>query len=87
MRLNSGSEKSHKHIPVLAAVKVPLIVLQVVVVVLLSSVLMNGAEVYASRVMLLLLAPASTSALSRYSSWLTMRFTTNSLVGEMILLT
>jgi hypothetical protein len=43
------------------------------VVILLSSVLMNGAEVYASR-MMLLLAPVSASALSRCSSLLTMRF-------------
>jgi multisubunit Na+/H+ antiporter MnhG subunit len=49
-------------------------------VVLLSSVLMHGAEVYASR-MLLLLAPVSASALSRCSSLLTMRLTTNSVVG------
>jgi hypothetical protein len=45
----------------------------------LPSVLMNGAEVYASR-MMLLLAPVSASALSRCSSLLTMRFTTNSVV-------
>jgi multisubunit Na+/H+ antiporter MnhG subunit len=42
--------------------------------------LMNGIvpEVYASRMMLLLLAPVSASALSRCSSLLTMRLTTNS---------
>jgi hypothetical protein len=45
----------------------------------MSSILMNGAEVYASR-MMLLLAPVSASALSRCSSLLTMRLTTNSLV-------
>jgi hypothetical protein len=52
------------------------------VVVLLSSILMNGntAEVYASR-MMLLLAPVSVSAVSRCSSMLTMRLTTNSVVG------
>jgi hypothetical protein len=47
--------------PVLVVVKLPPIVRQVVV--LLSSGLMNGAEVYASR-MMLLLAPISASALS-----------------------
>jgi hypothetical protein len=64
--------KCHKHIPVLVVVNLPPIVLQMVV--LLSSVLMNGnmAEVYASR-MMLLLAPVSASALSRCSSLLTMR--------------
>jgi hypothetical protein len=72
--------KCQKHIPVLVVVNLPPIVLQVVV--LLSSVLMNGiiAEVYASR-MMLLLTPVSTSALSRCSSLLTMRLTTNSVVG------
>jgi multisubunit Na+/H+ antiporter MnhG subunit len=66
--------------PVLVVVNLPPIVLQVVV--LLSSVLMNGnvAEVYASRMMLLLLAPVSTSALIRCSSLLTMRLTTNSVI-------
>jgi hypothetical protein len=56
--------KCHKHIPVLVVVNLPPIVHQVVV--LLSSVLMNGAKVYASR-MMLLLAPVSASALSRCS--------------------
>jgi hypothetical protein len=70
--------KCHKHIPVLVVVNVPPIVLQVVV--LLSSFLMNGAEVYAPR-MMLLLAPVSASALSRSSSLLTMRLTTNLVVG------
>jgi multisubunit Na+/H+ antiporter MnhG subunit len=60
----------------------PPIVLQVVV--LLSSVLMNGnvAEVYASRMMLplLLLAPVSAIALSRCSLLLTMRPTKNSVI-------
>jgi hypothetical protein len=70
------------------------IVLQMFV--LLSSVLMNEnvAEVYASRIMLLLLLlleTVSASALSRCSSWLTMRFVTHyylshCLLGEMILL-
>jgi hypothetical protein len=46
------------------------------VVVLLSSFLMNGAEVYASR-MMLLHAPISASTLIRCSSLLTMRLTTN----------
>jgi hypothetical protein len=46
------------------------------VVALLSSVLMNGAEVYASR-MMMLLAPVSASALSRCSSLLTMRLVTH----------
>jgi multisubunit Na+/H+ antiporter MnhG subunit len=62
------------------------------VVVLLSSVLMNGniAEVYASR-MMLLLAPVSASALSRCSSLLTMRLAdcyqlSGWLLGEMILI-
>jgi hypothetical protein len=70
--------KYQKHFPVLIAVNLPPILLQVVV--LLSSVLMNGAEVYASRIMLLL-APVSASALSRCSSLLTMGLTTNSVVG------
>jgi hypothetical protein len=48
--LNSGSENVTN--PVLFVVNLPPIVLQVVV--LLSSVLMNGAELYASRMMLLL---------------------------------
>jgi hypothetical protein len=55
--------------PVLVVVNLPPIVFQVVV---LSYVLMNGAEVYASR-MMLLLAPVSASDLSRCSSLLTMR--------------
>jgi hypothetical protein len=38
------------------------------------------AEVYASR-MMLLVAPVSASALSRCSSWLTITLTTNSMVG------
>jgi hypothetical protein len=42
---------------------------------------MNGAEVYASR-MMLLLVPVSASALSRCSSLLTMRLTSNSVVGH-----
>jgi hypothetical protein len=46
------------------------------VVVLLSSVLMNRAEVYASR-MMLLLASVSAIALSRCSSLLTMRLATH----------
>jgi multisubunit Na+/H+ antiporter MnhG subunit len=61
--------------PSLVIVNSPPIVLQVVAI--LSSDLMNVTEVYASRVMLLL-APVSASALSRYSSLLTMRLTTNS---------
>jgi hypothetical protein len=40
------------------------------------AILMNGAEVYASR-MLLMLAPVSASALSRCSLFLTMRITIN----------
>jgi hypothetical protein len=68
--------KCHKNIPVLVVVNWPPIVLQVFV--LLSSVLMNGAEVYASR-MMLLLARISASTLSRCSSLLTMRLTTSSL--------
>jgi hypothetical protein len=55
---------------VLVVLNLPPIVLQVVV--LLSSVLMNGDEVYASR-MMLLLSPVSASTLSRCSSLLTMR--------------
>jgi small neutral amino acid transporter SnatA (MarC family) len=46
------------------------------VVILLSSVLMNGAEVYASR-MMRLLAPVSASALSRCSSLFTMKISTH----------
>jgi hypothetical protein len=64
--------------PDLVVVNLQAIVLQVVV--LLSSVLMNGAKVYDSR-MMMLLAPVSASALSRYSLLLTMRLTTNSVVG------
>jgi hypothetical protein len=67
LRLNSGNENVTN--PLLFVVNLPPIVLQVVV--LLSSVLMNEAEEYASR-MMLLLAPVSTSALSRCSSLLTM---------------
>jgi multisubunit Na+/H+ antiporter MnhG subunit len=62
----------------LVVLKLPPIVLQVVVV--LSSVLMNGAELYAS-IFMQLLAPVSASALGRCSSLLTMRLTTNSVVG------
>jgi hypothetical protein len=74
--------------PVLVVVNLPPIVLQVVV--LLSSVLMNGAEVYTSR-MMLLLTPVSASALSRCSSLLAMRLASHYqlsgwLLGEMILL-
>jgi multisubunit Na+/H+ antiporter MnhG subunit len=74
--------------PVLIVVNLPPIVLQVVV--LLSSVLMNGADIYASR-MMLLLAPVSASALGRCASLLTMRLDTHYqfsgwLLGEMILL-
>jgi hypothetical protein len=70
--------KYHKHIPVLVEIILATILHQVAV--LLSSVLMNGkvAEVYASRMMLLLLAAVSASVLSRCSSLLTMRLTTNS---------
>jgi putative effector of murein hydrolase LrgA (UPF0299 family) len=55
----------------------------------LLSVLLNGAEVYASR-MMLLLVPVSASALSRCSSLLTMRLVihyqlSDSLLAEMIL--
>jgi hypothetical protein len=61
--------KGNKHIPVFVVVNVPPIILQVVE--LLSSVLMNGAEAYASRMMLLLLQ-LSTSALkgSLPTQWL-----------------
>jgi hypothetical protein len=57
---------------------------------LLSSVLMNVTEVNASRI-LLLLAPVSAMALSRYSSLLTMKLAAHYqlsvwLLGEMILL-
>jgi hypothetical protein len=88
LRLNSGSENCHKHIPVLVVLNWPSIVLQVVV--LLSYVLMNGAEVYASR-MMLLLAPVSSSALGRCTSWLIMRHSAlyqlnYCLLGEMMFL-
>jgi multisubunit Na+/H+ antiporter MnhG subunit len=71
--------KYHKRISILVVVYLLHIVLQVVV--LMSSVLMNRdiAEVYASR-MMLLLAPVSASALSRCSLLLTMRLTTNSVI-------
>jgi hypothetical protein len=64
--------------PSLFVVNSPPILLQVVV--LLSSVLMNGAKAYVSR-MMLLLAPVSGSALIRCSSLLTIRLTTNSVIG------
>jgi hypothetical protein len=75
--------------PSLVLVNLPTIVLQVVV--LLSSLLMNGAKVDASRMLLLLLSPVSASALSRFSSLLTMRLVTHyhlgdCFLGEMILL-
>jgi multisubunit Na+/H+ antiporter MnhG subunit len=60
--------------PSLVVVNLRPIVLQVIV--LLSSVLMNGAEIFASR-MMLLLAPVLASALSRCSSLLTMRLATH----------
>jgi hypothetical protein len=63
--------------PVLVVVNLPPIVFQVVV--LMSSVLMNGAEVYDSR-MLLLLSPISASAMRRCSLSLIMRLTTISVV-------
>jgi hypothetical protein len=88
LRLNSGSGNVTSIIPVLVVINLPTIVLQLVV--LLSSVLMNGngAEVYASR-MMLLMVPVSASDLSRCSSLLTIRLTTHYqlsvwLLGEMI---
>jgi hypothetical protein len=60
--------KCHKHMPILVVVNLPPIVLQLIV--LLSSVLMNGTERNASG-MMLLLAPVSASVLSRCFSWLT----------------
>jgi hypothetical protein len=57
----------------------PPIVLQVVV--LLSSLLMNGAEVYSSR-MMLLLAPVSASVLIRCSSLLTMRLSVHEKLSD-----
>jgi hypothetical protein len=68
--LKSGGENVSSIIQVLVVVNLPSIVLQVVV--LLSSFLMNGAELYASR-MMLLLATVSASALGKCSSLLTMR--------------
>jgi hypothetical protein len=65
---------SQAYMSVLVVVNNPPIILQVVV--LLSYVLMNWAEVYASR-MMLLLAPVSASALSRCSQWLKMRLVTH----------
>jgi hypothetical protein len=62
---------SQEYILILVVVNLPPIVLQVVL--LLSSILMNGAGVNVSR-MLLLLAPVSASALSRCSLLLTMIF-------------
>jgi uncharacterized membrane protein len=56
----------------------PPILLQLVE--LLSSVLMNWAEVYASRIMVML-ARVTASALCRYSLWMTMRLTTHSMIG------
>jgi hypothetical protein len=62
--------KGHNNIPVLAVINRPPTPIVLHVVVLLLSVLMNGAEIYASWVMLLL-APVSAIVLSRGSSWLT----------------
>jgi hypothetical protein len=56
LRLRSGGCKGHKNIPFLVVVNVPPTVLQVIV--LMSSILMNGAELFASR-MMLLLSPVS----------------------------
>jgi hypothetical protein len=75
--------------PVLVVVNLPPIAIQMVV--LLSSVLMNGAVVYVSIMLLLLLASASASDLSRCYSCLTMRLVTHyqlsdCLFGETILL-
>jgi hypothetical protein len=86
LRLNSGSENATN--PVLFVVNLQPIVHKVVA--LLSSVLMNGSEAYASR-MMLLLATVSASALSRSSSLLTIRFAAHYqlsgwILGEMILL-
>jgi small neutral amino acid transporter SnatA (MarC family) len=68
LRLNSGSENVTN--PVLVVVNLPPILLHVIL--LLSSVLMNEAEVYASR-MMLLMEQVSASALSRCFSLLIMR--------------
>jgi hypothetical protein len=77
-------QKFHKYILVLVVVNLPPIVLQMVV--LLSSVLLNVTEVYASRMMLmLLLAPVSTSALSRCSSLLTMKLVTHYQLNKWLL--
>jgi hypothetical protein len=86
LRLNSGSENVTNLFLIL--VNLPPIVIHVVV--LLSSVLMNGAEVYASG-MMLLLAPVSASALSRCTSWLKIRHSahyqlSDCLLGEMMFL-
>jgi hypothetical protein len=71
--------KCHKNIQVLVAVNLRLIVIQVVV--LFSSVLTNGADVYTSR-MMLLLASVSASDLTICSSWLTRRFVCYSLLTQ-----
>jgi hypothetical protein len=77
--------KYHKHIPCLVIVTLPPIVLQVVV--LLSSVLMNEAEVYASRILLMmLLAPVSASALSGYVDNEACYSLSTQWLGQMILL-
>jgi hypothetical protein len=85
--LNSGKENVTSIISVLVVLNLPAFVIHLVV--LFSSVLMHGSEVYASKI--LLLAPVSASALSRCSSFLTMRLVTDYqqsdwLLGEMILL-
>jgi hypothetical protein len=60
LKLNSGSENVTSFIPVLIVGNQPPVLLQAVV--LLSSVLMNGTEVYAPRIMLLLLLLEPVSA-------------------------
>jgi hypothetical protein len=67
LTLNSGSENVTR-----TSQLVNLSPTVIKLVELLLSVLMNGAEVYASR-MMLLLTPVSASALSRCPSWLTIR--------------
>jgi hypothetical protein len=83
LEIELWESKGHKNIPDLVVVNSTPIVFQVVV--LLSSVLMNGdiAEVYASR-MMLLLAPVSSNALSICLSLLTMMLTTNSVIDCLV---
>jgi hypothetical protein len=70
--------KCHKPIPVLFVANLLPIVLQAIS--LMSSVLMNVTDIYTAR-MMLLVGPISASTVIRYYSWLTIKFTTMSVVS------